>query len=89
MEPPRPASPIAPAYPYSARRRGIEGDVLLEVHISSRGNVLNVEIAKSSGNRRLDSAAVDAVLDTAFLPARRNNTTVDDTTLISVTFRLQ
>ncbi|MFN6518483.1 MAG: TonB family protein [Nostoc sp. CreGUA01] len=41
-------------YPEAARRRGIEGRVEVAVDTDAQGNVTNVRIARSSGNRDLD-----------------------------------
>lgn len=50
-----------PHYPRIARRRGLEGTVLLEVFIDASGVPLRVEVARSSGHRILDEAAVQKV----------------------------
>ncbi|MEA5516080.1 TonB family protein [Nodularia sp. UHCC 0506] len=42
------------SYPEFARRRGIEGKVEVAVDTDAKGNVTNVRIVNSSGNRRLD-----------------------------------
>ena len=54
-------SRIPPSYPMSARRRGIEGEVELRVEVDSQGRPRLVTIARSSGDRQLDSAAARAV----------------------------
>ncbi|MEH2377211.1 energy transducer TonB [Nostoc sp.] len=41
-------------YPDAARRRGVEGRVEVAVDTDAQGNVTNVRIARSSGNRELD-----------------------------------
>ena len=41
-------------YPEFARRQGIEGRVEVAVDIDAKGDVTNVRILRSSGNRRLD-----------------------------------
>ncbi|MEH2258408.1 TonB family protein [Nostoc sp.] len=41
-------------YPEGARRRGVEGRVEVAVDTDAQGNVTNVRIARSSGNRDLD-----------------------------------
>ena len=45
----------------SARRRGIEGEVELRVDVDADGRPRLVTIARSSGDRQLDSAAAQAV----------------------------
>jgi len=43
-------------YPEQARRRGIEGKVEVAVDTDANGNVTNVRLTRSSGNRELDEA---------------------------------
>jgi TonB family protein len=43
-------------YPEQARRRGIEGKVEVAVDTDANGNVTNVRLTRSSGNRQLDEA---------------------------------
>lgn len=48
-----------PPYPSEARRRGIEGNVMLRVEVSERGQPNLPRIESSSGSSSLDRAAVD------------------------------
>ena len=47
-----------PLYPESARRRGEEGQPQLRIDIGSDGKATNIQLARSSGNRELDEAAL-------------------------------
>ena len=49
-----------PDYPAAALRAGITGQVVLLVDIDAQGKVVNVRVEKSSRNRDLDRAAMDA-----------------------------
>jgi TonB family protein len=49
-----------PPYPPSAVRRRITGEVLLKLTLSESGSVTSASVARSSGNRVLDEAAVSA-----------------------------
>ncbi|MCZ6765273.1 MAG: energy transducer TonB [Alphaproteobacteria bacterium] len=60
----------APRYPFSARRRGQEGQVVLRVLVGLNGRSTTVSVYQSSGHRLLDQAAVDAVETWRFRPAR-------------------
>jgi len=60
-----------PDYPLEALRRGLEGTVLLRVHVAADGRVAKVEILDSSGHLILDAAAVRAVKSWRFAPATR------------------
>lgn len=52
---------VAPAYPPAARRKGIEGSVLLHVRFDASGRPKDISIMTSSGSPMLDDAARDAV----------------------------
>lgn len=79
----------APRYPVSARRRGQEGRVLLDLRIAADGKVAAVSIRKSSGVRSLDRAAVDTVRTWRFDPARENGAAVSSEVTIPILFKLQ
>lgn len=66
---PQPISTPAPRYPARALRRGERGTVLVSARINARGVPSSVEVARSSGSRLLDHAAVDAVRRWRFRPA--------------------
>jgi TonB family protein len=68
--PPAPASGNRPPrYPPDALRRRIEGTVLLTVEVRPSGETGSVDVARSSGHRSLDDAAVEAVRRWRFRPA--------------------
>jgi protein TonB len=77
-----------PTYPRAARRRGQEGTVLLTVRVSATGHALEVKVKQSSGFRSLDEAAVQAVEDWEFEPARVNTRRVESDVEVPVQFRL-
>lgn len=58
-----------PHYPHAARRRGMQGRVLLHVQVMASGHCGQIEIQKSSGHDILDDAAVEAVKEWHFIPA--------------------
>ena len=84
-----PVSVIRPKYPPSARRKGIEGDVLLEATVDVSGNVSAVIIRRSSGNKALDDAAVDAMKKAKFRSAEKNGEKVPSTIIQTLSFRLR
>ena len=63
-------------YPVSLWRRGIEGEVLLRVHIDEGGAVDSVELSRSSGHAELDSRAVEGARQLQYHPATIGNKTV-------------
>ena len=61
---------VRPGYTDEARRRFIEGDVLLEIVVKQDGSVGNVRVTRSLG-AGLEQKAIDAVRQWRFGPARR------------------
>jgi protein TonB len=81
---------VKPRYPESARRRGIEGTVLLKMRITAQGRVEDVQVVRSTGYPELDESAIAAVRRWRFEPARRNGAPVaEEAVLLPVVFQLQ
>lgn len=78
----------APEYPASAKRRGIQGKVLVNVLVKADGTAAAVEISRSSGSSNLDSAALDAVKQWKFIPARRAGAAVQASVIVPVEFKI-
>lgn len=78
-----------PEYPAQARRRGIEGRVVLQVVVAVTGQVERVTVADSSGSKLLDRAAYQAVKRWRFQPAKRFGIATEDTITLPITFRLE
>ena len=58
-----------PRYPPAALRSGITGTVILVVSVDANGNVTDVSVERSSRNRDLDRAAIQAARNWRFNPA--------------------
>jgi TonB family protein len=58
----------AKQYPMAARKRHLEGNVIISFRLSRKGKVITTEIVKSSGNELLEKAALSAVQDGAPYP---------------------
>ena len=78
-----------PFYPAAARRRGMEGTVLLQVEVNERGKVSFIELKKSSGYRLLDNAAISTVKQWQFIPAKDDNRVVVSRVEVPVRFKLE
>jgi len=78
-----------PFYPLMARHNGYQGTVLVRAEVSVEGNCLQARVEKSSGYAVLDQAALEAVKQWRFLPARRGDQTVAAWVEVPVTFRLE
>jgi protein TonB len=90
--PPRPDDGFrnaSPTYPETARQRGQEGSVLLDLTVGVDGRVLGAEVAQSSGFPILDAAARRAALGWRFRPALDDGQPVPARLRSTVQFRLQ
>ena len=88
ITPPRLLREVKPAYTEDGRRRGIEGDVLLEIVVLRNGGVGEVRVLRGLG-AGLDQRAADAVRQWRFSPAQRFGTPVDVMVEVAVEFRLR
>lgn len=77
-----------PAYPLMSRNRGESGKVLLLVQVTAHGTAAQVEIRQGCGFPRLDQAALNAVRNWRFVPARRGDEAVAASVVVPITFRL-
>lgn len=78
-----------PAYPLSARRRGMEGRVLVRAEIQEDGSCSRVELKRSSGTDLLDQAALEAVKKWRFVPARKGAQAISAWVDVPITFKLE
>ena len=78
----------APDYPDVAQRRGWEGTTILNVHVLANGRPDQVRLSASSGHDALDDAAVAAVTDWRFVPAKRGTESIDGWVSVPVVFKL-
>jgi protein TonB len=78
-----------PSYPRTARRRGYEGTVLLEVLVGREGEVKDLRLFESSGHDVLDHAAMKAVMQWAFDPGMRGDEPVEMRVKVPVRFDLK
>lgn len=77
-----------PEYPPQSRTLEEEGVVKLKVRVSVEGRALTVEMAKSSGFKRLDAAALEAVRQWRFVPAKQDGQALEDTVIVPLRFTL-
>jgi periplasmic protein TonB len=62
--------------------------VLLQVAVRENGSVAAVRLVQSSGFKRLDEAARQAVLRWRFHPAQKNGVAIADEVMVPMPFRL-
>jgi protein TonB len=78
-----------PAYPSIAIRRQWEGKVSLKVFVRADGRVGEVLVAATSGHDVLDEAAVEAVRQWRFVPAKRSGQPVDSWVTFPINWNLE
>jgi len=88
IEAPKLLHEVKAQYTEDARRRGITGDVLLEVVVRSDGSVGTTRVLQGLGYG-LEQRAIDAVRQWRFAPAMRKGAPVDVLVEIAVEFTLR
>jgi len=88
IEPPRLLREVKAVYTEEARRRGLTGDVLLEIVVRRDGSVGDVSVMRGLG-AGLEERAIEAVRQWRFAPARRRGTPVDVIVDVAVEFTLR
>lgn len=87
LEAPRPLYGEDPVeYPIDLFDMNIEGEAMLRVRVTERGDVDSVQVEESAGHIGLDSAAVNSLLRTRFTPARRGEDFVEAWVHVPVRF---
>lgn len=79
----------SPEYPPISRRLREQGKVLLRVMVTTRGEPEAIELEKSSGFERLDQAAMEAVKQWRFVPAKRGDQAVSAWVVVPLNFSVK
>lgn len=80
---------VDPVYPSGSRRDGEQGTGQFRVLVDENGKPQDVQVLKSTGFPRLDTAALEAIRKWAFSPAQQNGQKVKSWTRVQVAFQLQ
>jgi len=88
IEPPQLLREVRPVYTDEARRRAIEGDVVMEIVVRRDGTVGDVRVLRTLGSG-LEQRAITAVRQWKFAPARRLGSAVDVVVEVAVGFTLR
>ena len=78
----------APFYPSAAKRKNIQGKVLVNVAVKIDGTPSSVEISRSSGSSQLDEAAIAAIKQWRFIPAKSNGKAVAANVIVPIEFKI-
>lgn len=82
---PRPISVVRPSYPKEARKKKIEGPVVLHAIVTLDGMLQDINVV--SGNPILADAALEAVRQWRYQPSKINGEPVEARHEISITFK--
>lgn len=74
-------------YPEEAKKNKIEGKVFIHAFIDEKGSVVKVQVLK--GVNELNEAAMKAVKETKFTPAKMKGKAVKSQVTVPIFFRLQ
>jgi protein TonB len=85
---PRALQPIKPIYPREARQTGIQGSVVLEIHLDELGEVQELKVIEADPPGVFDDSALTAFAHARFTPARKNGRPVRVVVKIRVTYEL-
>lgn len=77
----------APEYPTYSKRMKEQGTVLILVQVSAQGHPEKIQLQQSSGFDSLDEAALQAVRQWQFVPARRGQTPIAASVIVPIQFK--
>lgn len=77
---------VTPKYPKEAREKGIQGDVILQATIDTKGNLTNLKVAQ--GDPILAAASIEAVKQWRYRPYILKGEPVEVETTIKIQFHL-
>ena len=86
-QPPVLRVPVNPTYPFDMRRAGISGEVVVEFIVDSKGDVVAVQVIRSS-QREFEQPATQAVQKWKFRPGRKGGRAVNTRVQQAITFNL-
>ena len=78
----------APIYPTAAKRNSIQGKVFVDVLVKADGKPAKVAVSHSSGSVALDEAALEAVRQWRFIPAKKGGQSVEASVIVPIDFKI-
>jgi len=79
---------VTPEYPFAAKKRGQEGNVVLRLLIDELGILQEVEVMEATDPIFIEPA-VNAVKQSFFIPAKNNRRPVPSKTILPIHFKLK
>ncbi len=78
-----------PKYPYLAKKRRWQGQVLLLISLDEQGNIINIKIEQSSGFTLLDKTAIKTIRQWQFEPAYAQNKAIRSQLRVPIKYQLR
>lgn len=88
-QPPKILSASMPRYPFTAKKEGIEGRVVLKLVVDSNGNAQEPVVVKSEPEGVFDKAALESISNYRFKPAVKNGKNVACIVRLPIKFVIQ
>ena len=87
-QPPRIVSRVPPVYPYSAKRRGVTGEVVARFLVDIRGRISRINILRAKPKGIFEESVRRAVAKWRFRPGVHQGRAVPTWVVVPITFRL-
>jgi TonB family protein len=82
------SQPTPVVYPVTAQEAGEEGTVIVSVYVTDTGKPQRFNVARSSGYRDLDNAAIETAMNWHYVPAIRGGATTSDWGNFQIVYKL-
>ncbi|MCP3923089.1 MAG: energy transducer TonB [Desulfobacterales bacterium] len=79
----------SPVYPYRARRLNIEGEVVLKFVVTSKGDVSDIKVVKSTPKGVFEKSAIRCVSAWKFSPGELSGSSVNSIFVVPLKYRLK
>ncbi len=87
--PPRIVKKVLPAYPFRARRMGIEGELVVKFIVDIDGKVKNIRILSAKPKGIFEQTVLNTLTRWRFIPGKKNGHVVKTVMVLPVQFKLK
>ena len=79
---------LSPLYPFAAKRKGIQGQVIVRIIVDKMGNVRDPEVIEATPEGVFEESAISAVRRWRFKPAIKDKRSVSVYVIVPVKFEV-
>ncbi len=79
---------VNPIYPYTAKRRNMSGELMLQFIVDNEGNVKQIEVIKAQPQGIFDESAISAVQKWRFKPGYIQGEAVSTRVVVPINFKI-